>query len=485
MEIKTQNLNRKIANATKWSMVAEIVSKLASPIVNMILARLLAPDEFGIVASITIITSFADIFTDAGFQKYIIQHEFEDDKTLRNYADVAFSANAIMSTVIFIIIFILRHPFANLIGCSGAYNGLAVSSLTVLCTAFSSIAIAGFRRDLNFKPLFFIRLGSSLIPLVITVPLAFLVHSYWALVIGTVGQQLFIAILSLRLSKYKVRFRIDLHAFSNMLSFSMWNLLESLSIWFTGQANIFIVAATLNSYYLGLYKTGMSTINSYMTIISTAITPVLFSALSRVQNDTTTYDNTFNNFQKLISIYVLPLGAGIFLYRGLAVKILLGNQWMEIADFMGLWALMSAFTITFSNLACEVYRSMGKPKISFFLQVIYLVFYIPAIYFSAKGGFRLLCTVSCYIRLLPIFFDFITLKNMFKMKLFNILRNVYMQFLAVAIMSILSLILQNISNTIVWQIISICICAICYIGIILMSPSTRKEMFSIMKLIKR
>ena len=64
MEIKTQNLNRKIANATKWSMVAEIVSKLASPIVNMILARLLAPDEFGIVASITIITSFADIFTE-------------------------------------------------------------------------------------------------------------------------------------------------------------------------------------------------------------------------------------------------------------------------------------------------------------------------------------------------------------------------------------------------------------------------------------
>ena len=69
------NLNRKIGQATKWSSITEILSKLISPIVNIVLARLLAPEAFGIVATITMVISFAEVFTDAGFQKYIIQHE--------------------------------------------------------------------------------------------------------------------------------------------------------------------------------------------------------------------------------------------------------------------------------------------------------------------------------------------------------------------------------------------------------------------------
>ena len=73
---------KRVLNATKWSTFAEIMAKLATPIVNMVLARLLTPEAFGVVAAITIITSFADIFTDAGFQRFIIQHEYESDEEL-------------------------------------------------------------------------------------------------------------------------------------------------------------------------------------------------------------------------------------------------------------------------------------------------------------------------------------------------------------------------------------------------------------------
>lgn len=88
------SLNSRVVNATKWSAIAEITAKISGPIVNILLARLLTPVQFGVVASITIITSFADIFTDAGFQKYVIQHEFGDKKTLNDYSDVAFTSNA-------------------------------------------------------------------------------------------------------------------------------------------------------------------------------------------------------------------------------------------------------------------------------------------------------------------------------------------------------------------------------------------------------
>ena len=91
------DLNRSIARATKWSVLAELFSKISPPIVNMVLARLLVPEAFGIVASIAIITSFADIFTDAGFQKYIIQHEYDDETHLNLSLNVAFTSNFCLS----------------------------------------------------------------------------------------------------------------------------------------------------------------------------------------------------------------------------------------------------------------------------------------------------------------------------------------------------------------------------------------------------
>lgn len=479
------NLSNKILNATMWSAIAEITSKIVAPIVNMILARLLTPDEFGVVASITIVTSFADIFTDAGFQKFIIQHEFEDNNIMNKYSDVAFTSNAILSVIIYFVIFCFQEKLALVVGCPNAYNGLAVAALTVLCTAFSSISIARFRRELNFKPMFYIRLSSSLIPLVVTVPFAIILKTYWAIVIGTLLQQLFIAILSVCLSKYKPRFRINLKMVSDMIAFSLWNLLETLSIWFAGQANIFIVASLLSSYYLGLYKTGMSSINSCMSLITASIGPILFSALSRMQKEKTIYNNTFDKFQKMIAMFVFPLGVGIYLYRDLAVQLLLGSQWMEIADFMGLWALMSALTITFSNTACEVYRSMGKPQISFILQIIYLVIYVPVIYYSTQISFQLLCFTGCFVRIIPIILDFITLNFKFEIHFKNIMRNTYVQFIAVAVMAIVGLLCQKRGGGIIWQMCSIFLCAITYFVLILLSTSMRKELRLFKQLIRK
>ncbi|MBO5051099.1 MAG: oligosaccharide flippase family protein [Clostridia bacterium] len=476
--------HNEVLKATKWSVMAEIAAKLAAPIVNIILARLLVPDEFGIVASITIITSFADIFTDAGFQKFIVQHEFEDVDSLNKYSDVAFTANAVLSVLIFSIVFCFRRSLAAAVQCAEAYNGLVVAALSILCTSFSSISIARFRKNLNFKPIFYIRIGSSLVPLLVTVPLAFAFKNYWALVIGSVCQQLFIAVMAVAFSTYKPRLRLNMKMFSDMVFFSLWNLMETLSIWFAGQANIFIVANVLNSYYLGLYKTGMATINSYLSIITASISPVLFSALSRAQNDTETYRNTFYKFQKIMSMLVLPLGVGIFLYRDLAVLLLLGSQWGEIADFMGLWALISAFTITFSNTACEVYRSMGKPKISFVLQMIYLIIYIPVVYWSARAGFRVLCYAGCFVRLFPVLLDFITLSVFFGISFRSLLKNTYTQIIAVAVMAAVGVLCQHAENAIAWQFFSILICAATYVIALLLFPDTRRELRSAKDLIR-
>lgn len=469
---------KSVSNATKWSVLAEITAKIAAPIVNMVLARLLTPEAYGVVASITIITSFADIFTDAGFQKYVIQREYYSEDELDADSNVAFTANLLLSSTIYVLILLFRKSLAAAVGNPEAANGLAVAALAVLCTSFSSIVIARFRRDLDFRPLFFVRLGSSFVPLIITVPLAFLLRSYWALVIGTVVQQAFIAILVCLLSKYKPKVYLNLTAFKKMLSFSAWNLCETLSIWFAGQANIFIVARVLDTYYLGLYRTGMTTINSYMALFTSAITPVLFSSLSRVQNDTDKFKQTFSRFQKLLSLVVIPMGVGIFIYRQIAVQILLGSTWDEVTDFMGLWALVSSLTIAISNMASEVYRSKGMPKISFYIQVAYLTIYIPTIYISAKMGFESLCVVSCMVRLIPVVADLIVLNHFFKISVKNVIDNVSYVFFATGIMTLASWLSHGPTGSVIRQFATIILCILVYTLIILLNKSNRVMMMS-------
>lgn len=478
------NMVGRVANATKWSALAEIMAKIAAPIVNSVLARLLSPEMFGVVASMTIITSFADIFTDAGFQKYVIQHEYNSKESLNKDIDIAFTSNLLMSVIIYSLIFLFRDSLANLVHCPEASWALAVVALSVLCTSFSSINIAIFRRNLNFKPLFFVRMISSAIPLVVTVPLAFMIKNYWALVIGTVIQQLFVAVVTFIISEHKPKLRIDFSGFKSMLSFSIWNLLESISIWFTWQANVFIVAYLLDSYYLGLYRTSMVTINSYMAIITSAVTPVLFSTLSRYQNDSEGYRKTFLKFQKCISAFVVPMGVGIFVFRDLAVKILLGSQWMIIAGFLGLWALMSALTISFSNLACEVYRSKGKPKVSFVLQVIYIVFYIPTIYISTSYGFEYLCICACLIRFLPIVLDLITLERLFNIRTITIFKNVAYQMFAAIVMGISCYALRMIFTSVIWDFVVILIGCTLYFGMLYVNPKNRTDFVTIKEMIK-
>ena len=105
------SLESKVVIATKWSALTEIASKLISPIAGMILARLLTPEAYGAVATTTIIISFAEMLTDAGFQRYLIQHNFDNDDEKYKCADTAFWINFSISIVAWLLIVFFRFCF--------------------------------------------------------------------------------------------------------------------------------------------------------------------------------------------------------------------------------------------------------------------------------------------------------------------------------------------------------------------------------------
>jgi PST family polysaccharide transporter len=260
---------------------------------------------------------------------------------------------------------------------------------------------------------------------------------------------------------------------NKMLSFCLWTLLESISIWITANVSIFIVTRILGTEATGLYKTSRSTVDAVTGIISGATLSVLFSALSRFQNDDEAFFSVFYSYQKIVAIFVLPLGMGMWLYKDLLVKILLGSQWIECADFIGMYAFATVFSIVTNSFFSELYRSKGKPKISMLAQIIYLAFLIPAVILASKSGFNALCitiTVAVYGFFVV---HYCLAKRFFGIELRKLLGNIFSPLLASGAMAIFSLAVQAVSQNIVIRIISAALCVPVYLLAILLQPSLR------------
>lgn len=477
-------INEKMKKATKWSTITEIIAKLISPITNMILARIISPEAFGVVATVTMIMSFADMFTDAGFQKYLVQHDFKDENEKFKSANVAFWTNFMISVMLWIIIILFRKKIAILVGNPGLGNVIAIACIQLMLTSFSSIQMALYRREFDFKALFLIRMISICVPFLFTVPLGILGFSYWSLIIGNIITQLLNAIILTIKSKWKPYFFYDINLLKEMMSFSIWSLVEAISIWFTSWVDIFIISSSLNQYYLGIYKTSTTMVNSIMTLITASILPVFFSALSKLQNDDKKFNEMYLNTQRIISILVFPLGVGIYLYSDLATKIMLGNNWTEASSVIGIWALTSSIIIVFGNLNSEVYRAKGRPKLSFLAQVLHLAVLIPTCIIASKYGFRSLIFSRAWIRLELVLVHFIIMKTIIKFPIKEIIKAVSPSLVSVLVMFIIGLILKEISDSFIWSIISILLCAICYFAVLYLFPSIRKDYGDILSKIK-
>lgn len=467
--------------ATKWSTITEIAAKLVAPISNMILARLLTPEAFGIVATATMVFSFADMFTDSGFQKYLIQHEFINDDNREHSTTVAFWTNMILSLLFWFVISIFSDQIAVLVGNPGLGKVIIVACMSLPLTSFSSIQMALYRRDFDFKTLFFVRMIAVVIPLVVTVPLAFATRSYWAIIIGTLCGNLSNAIVLTVRSSWKPRLYYNLGVLKEMLSFSIWSLIEAITVWLTNYIGVFVVGAYLSTYYLGVYKTSMNTVNQIMTLITSATASVLFSALSREQFNKKAFESTFFAFQRNVGLFLLPMGVGMLCYRRLITQILLGNQWKEAAGFIGLWGFVNSIKIILSNYCSEAYRAMGKPKVSVLAQASQLCFLVPMLLYGASKNFETLYVMRCLVSTELILINLVITNFVLHISAKKMITNVLPEMIAACLMGGLAIFLQSFSESIIWEFISIVLCTVYYFAVILLIPQSRRTFLPIIK----
>ena len=466
-------MDTKVLAAAKWSLVTEVLAKLITPVTNIILAHILAPTAFGILATIMMVISFAEMLADAGFQKFLVQYEFESEDEKQKNVSVAFISNIVLAIVLWLVIIIWRDELAILVGNEGLGFPLAIMGAMLPLGAFSSIQMAMYRRSFNFKFLLSIRMITIITPLFISIPMALAGFDYWSLIAGLLAAHLFTAIALCVRQEKLISIYFSSTVFRKMFSFSAWSLAEAFSIWLTAWVDTFIISHFLNAYYLGLYKMPTAIVTTVMAIATSSMAPVLFSALSRHQHNQVEFEKTFLTFQRYMALFLVPLGVGMFVYQDFIVEILLGPQWKLAGIVLGSWALSSSLVTAISYLISEAFRAKGMPNVSFLAQMAHLFVLIPVIYVCVQYDFTTFVYARSIVRVQMIAVLFYLLAIYIGMNAWLVIRNIKSYIIASAVVGTGSYVLLHLHNSMIWTIFCICISLILYLVVLYLFPTER------------
>lgn len=478
-------MSEKVSMAIKWSFLTELVVKIISPITNMILARILIPSDFGVIATLTMITTFADMFTDSGFQKYIIQHKFDDDNEKSKYISVAFWTNLIISVFFCLFIIIFSGALASFLGIYEHKNAIQVYSIILILTSFSSIQYGIYKKNLEYKKLGIIRIFTKISPLLVTIPLALLKFGYWSLVIGNIFSELITALFLMLWTNQKIKFYYNFQYLKNMFNFCAPALLEVLSSWMVANVAVFIIGQNLGNYYLGIYKTSITTVNQIVSIITASTISIIFSKLSEEQFDDRKFIKTLYSFQRKIGIFTIPLGFCIWMYRDFLTYILLGNGWIEASYLIGLWGFIMCESVIFADLCSIAIISKGKPIYVFISNMIQVILLCIILNLYKEFSFNSVVLVLSIIRVQLILTHTIFSKFVSELKIIIMISNIKYILFASLIMFILSSIFNTIfTNVILEGIFGGFFSIIIYFSVLLFFKDFRKDVYSLFKTVK-
>jgi PST family polysaccharide transporter len=368
-------------HALKWSLLAEAASRAIGPLIFIVLARLLTPQDFGVVAAAAVAISFSEVFWYCGLSRALIQHPKDDDAA----ADAVFWINLALGVVFAASVATAAPALATFFGDARVADVLRALSLQLPMAAVCSVMTALLQRRFQFSRLFWIRLVSAGGPGLASIPLALSGWGYWALVAGVLVGQLLQLILLLFVSGWRPRGRIERRWAVDLARFGKWSVLSGVLGWLYGWLDAIVVGHYLGSHEMGLYRSGNTFVTAMFGLAFAPLMPVLFSLFSRAQSDLSRLRDALITVAHAIALLALPLGVGMYAMRNDIGLIVFGAQWDGVGLVIGMLALSHAVG-WISGANGELYRAIGKPHVEALTMALMMAVYAPVYLLAVRGG---------------------------------------------------------------------------------------------------
>lgn len=329
------SLSQKVLRGTFWTMAMRWLSRFLGILSMAVVARLLTPEDFGIIAVTTALIGLMDAFTDLGADTALIRHPNPQPShynTVWTFTVITHSVSALLIAVC--------GYFSSLLYPDPRYQQvLYVMALSMLIAGLTNIGIADFRRHLQYHKDFQLNVAVQVIAIATTIACAFWLRSYWALVFGGLSRSLGRVALSYALHPYRPR--LCLTERRQMFGFSFWIMLRAVAIFLTNKADRLVLAAYYKPALLGLYAIAGELASLAVFELLHPIGRVLLPALATKQNDRPWLENNFKKMCNISATLATASGVGLAAVATPALTLLYGQPYAAAADYLVLLALLA------------------------------------------------------------------------------------------------------------------------------------------------
>ena len=382
----TSEIKNHAIKSVKWTALTEIALRSIPPLVMLILARLLTPDDFGVVGVAMIAIGFAQIFQDFGLGKALIQRE----DRINESANIVFWSNITFGILVYLILFASAPLIADFFHDSKVVDVLRVLCLQIVLTSFTTVHLALLQREFKFKQLFVVRLAPSIIPGIVSIPLALMGQGVWALVWGSLAGSTIQVILFWRVSDWRPAFSFDTALAREVLGFGSWVALEMFLGWLIMWGDSIILGHFLGVGNLGIYRVGTTVIILIFSLFFSPLISVAYSSFSRLQSNIEDFGASFLKITRLVATVSLPLGVGLALTAHPISSLIFGQKWQGIEIVILIIGLKYGMDYLV-GMNPEIYRAMGRPDANVKLLMANASYYIPVFVLAAPHGLLVFC----------------------------------------------------------------------------------------------
>lgn len=404
--------NKNAINSALWSTVEKVSVQGISFIINILLARLLAPSDYGIIAMLSIFIQVATVIIDSGFSNALIQKQNRTSEDL----STAFYVNILTGVFCYLIIFFFSPGIASFYNQPELINISRVYGLSLLISSFTLVQRTLFYIEYKFKHVAIISAVANIIGGVVGILMAINGCKIWSLVVYYIIVALMSSFGFWLFGWWRPKLEFSKRSFKDIFSFGI-NLLGS-NVIHALFSNLYtlVIGKLFSASSLGYFTRGQSLSYIVPSNISNIIVQASYPILCENQNDSKELKKFFNRYAQLSFMLCAPIMTGIAVLALPLVKILLTDKWIECVPFVQILAIGYAFDpiMRLNSIAVNV---TGKSIYSLYSEILKKVIFILIIIISSKFGIMAMAVGLAIYSILDICVSSIYVKKVVKVTL--------------------------------------------------------------------
>ncbi|MUG93846.1 MOP flippase family protein [Scytonema sp. UIC 10036] len=384
------SIKQRAVKGILWSAIQNWGSQAASLIVFFILARLLDPEAFGLVALANIFLAFMQVFLDQGFAQVLIQRQELEPEHL----DTAFWTNLAIGVLLTVTGFTTADLFANFFQKPQLASILQGFSLLFLITSFGNVQQALLEKKFAFKAIAIRWLVGTFIGGCVGVIMALCGFGVWSLVSQQLVLEFVGTFILWKSSDWRPGIKFSFKHFQQLFSFGINILGFNLLSFFNTRADDFLIGYFLGSVALGYYTIAYRVLGVMTQLLVNTGKQVALPAFSLLQKEPELFRKAFYTATQLTALVAFPTFLGMAALAPELVLLLFGKQWIPSIPVMQVLAFAGIFkAVTFFK--GSVFIAMGKPSLTFWFGLLNAVLNVIGFVLAVRWG--IIAVATAYV----------------------------------------------------------------------------------------